>query len=326
MIVRRLFWFCLIVCTIVLGHSRHSAGGTGTSKPTIVVFDFNVGETVSGKVVIRTGAVGSQVASLGDYQTSLLTEKLVTALVASKKVSVVERKKLDTMMEEMNLTKADLTDPQKSVNFGKLLAGDYLMHGSLSMLDGTIAYETLPYNMGKQRVTELLVGADIRIVDTETGKIVCAKSEKVKSIKRETNPPSGGNDISIEFQHELYDELVQRLVARVIDTLFPIKVAYFSNNIVYMNRGGLKEGTKYEVVILGEEIRDPDSGEVLGQAESKLAIVQVTRALEKLSQAEIIESFTTEKTIPSGSLCRVFLPEETGDSEKSPPKPKKSLD
>ena len=117
---------------------------------------------------------------------------------------------------------------------------------------------------------------------------------------------------------------MKRLVARVIDTLFPIKVAYFSNNIVYMNRGGLEEGTEYEVLILGEVIRDPDSGEILGQAEAKLAIVKVTKGLEKLSQAEIVESFTTDKNIPSGSLCRLLLPGETIAPKTD--QPAKSLD
>jgi len=313
---KRFFWLSVITC-VTSFVSASQAQSAEKSKATIVVFDFSVGETVSGKVVVRSGPRSSRVNALNDYQTSLLTDKLVTALVASKKVSVVERKKLDSMMEEMNLTQADLTDPKKSVTFGKLLASDYLMHGSLSMLDGKVSHEALPYNMGKQRITELLVGADIRIVETETGKIICAKSEKVKKIIRENNPTGRTNSIPVEFQHELYDELVKRLVARVIDTLFPIKVAYFSNDVVYMNRGHLKEGERYEVLILGEVIRDPDSGEVLGQAENKLAIVEVTRGLEKLSQAKIVKWFGTEQQIPSGSVCRVLLPDETEGSQQN---------
>lgn len=316
MTVIKLFWFYIIAFIVMLGSVNRAVGA---EKPTIAVFDFSVSETVTGEITVQTSPGGGRVSVKREYKTSLLTDKLVTALTTSKKVLVVERKKLASLRQETQLTQAGLTDPNKSVKFGKLLGSDYFLLGSLSMLDGKVSFETLPYNMGQQRITELLVGADIRIVDTETGKIIAAKSEKVKKIKRETNPASGGSNISVEFQHEVYDELVRRLVARVIDTLFPIKVAYFSNNVVYMNRGGIKEGTRYEVVKVGEMIRDPDSGEILGQAETKLAIVKVTRGLEKLSQAEILQWLTTEKDIPSGSLCRVLLQDEADASKQGQP-------
>ena len=298
---------CLMNCTM------------GAERPTIVVFDFTVGETATGNITVQSDPGGSRTSIRSEYKTDLLTDKLITALVQSKKVSVVERKKLDTIMQEMDLTKAELTDPNKSAKVGKLLAADYLLHGSLSMLDGNITYETLPYNLGQQRITEFLVGADIRIVHTETGKIIVAKSEKVKSIKRETNPSDRGSNISVAFQHEIYDELVRRLTARVIDTLFPIKVAYFSEGIAYLNRPNLEEGLQYEVVSLGEVIKDPDTGEILGQAETKIAIVKVVRGMEKVSTAEVVQWFTSAKSIPQGALCRVILPGEGESVKKQQP-------
>jgi curli biogenesis system outer membrane secretion channel CsgG len=316
LVKKRFYCVCIIGFFALLGLTNLTLAA---EKPTIAVFDFTVSETVTGEIRVETsGDTGrvSRVTVKKEYTTSLLTDKLVTALTNSKKVSVVERKKLDSLRQETQLTQAGLTDPKKSVEFGKLLGADYFLLGSLSMLDGKVAFEMLPYNLGQQKITELLVGADIRIVDTETGKIIAAKSEKVKQTKRETNPTTGGNNISVEFQHEVYDELVRRLVARVMDTLFPIKVAYFSNGLAYLNRGGLEEGTQYEIVSLGETIRDPDSGEIIGQAETKLAIVKVTRGTEKMSTAEVLQWFTTEKNIPEGSLCRLVLPGEAEDSKK----------
>ena len=60
----------------------------------------------------------------------------------------------------------------------------------------------------------------------------------------------------------------------------------------------------------------PDTGEVLGQAETKLAIIKATRGTEKLSQAEVVQWFNGEKNIPDGSLCRLVLPGEAETSKK----------
>jgi len=286
-------------------------------KPTIAVFDFDVGETVGGKITVQSAEGGARVSTTRDYETSLLSNKLVTALVGSKKVSVVERERLATITKETGLTQAAMTDPDKSVYLGKLLAAGYLLHGELELLDAKILDEKLPYNMGVQRTTEFIVGAQIRIVETETGKIVCAKGERVKMATRTNNPSGIRDSVSSEQQHEVYDELVKRLVARTIDTLFPIKVAYVSNDVVYLNRGDLGKGTRYEVLILGEVIRDPDSGEILGQVEDKLAVIEVTRGLEKMSQARVVESFSPDSTIPTGSICRLFLAQPEVGVEKA---------
>lgn len=316
--IKKMLPVCIAVFIMMLLVGNNTAAAAG--KPTIAVFDFTVGETVTGQISIQTGTSSGRLSLQGEYKTSLLTDKLVTALVKSKKVTVVERKKLASLEQEIQFTKSELADPNKAVKYGKLSGANYFLLGKLSMLEGNITYKKLPYNLGQQKTTELLAGADIRIVDTETGSIICAKSEKVKNVKKETNPTGTTNNIPVEFQDEVYNELVRKLVARVIDTLFPIKVAYFSNNIVYLNRGGLKEGAQYDVIIPGEVIRDPDTKEVLGQVETKFARITVTRSLEKLSQAKVIEWFGSEKTIPAGALCRVLLPEEGAGSEKQPAK------
>ncbi len=301
---------------VMLGLVPCAFGAAG--KPTIAVFDFTVSPTITGEVVVVTGSGGSRVASFGaEYQTSLLTDKFVTALTKSQKVSVVERNKLASLSEEVQLSQAGLTDPSKSVEFGKLLGADYFLFGSLSMIEGRISYETLPYSMGQRRTVQLVVGADLRIVETETGKILAAKGQRAKRVEAEVNSSNSDNAIPVEFQHETYDELVRRLVASTIDTLFPIKIASFSEGVAYLNRGDLEPGAKYEIVKLGDIIRDPDTGEVLGQTESRVALAVVTQGLGRLSKAEVTEWFVSDKSIPDGALCRLLLPSEDAISDGS---------
>jgi len=299
------------VLSMALGPCLAACALGATGKPTIAVFDFTVSPTVTGEIVIDTGGGASRVVTVGtEYQTSLLTDKFITSLTKSQKVSVVERKKLASLTDEVQLSQAGLTDPGKSVEFGKLLGADYFLYGSLSMLDGRMGYEALPYNMGQRRTMQLIVGADLRIVETKTGKILAARGERAKWVKVEVNPSNAGNTIPVEVQQEAYEELVRRLVASTIDTLFPIKVAAFSEDVIYLNRGDLDPGAKYEIFKLGDVIRDPDTQEVLGQTETKLAAVLILEGLGKLSKAQVTQWFIGDKTIPEGSVCRLALPKE----------------
>ena len=299
---------CLFVSVAIILATQNCT--TGAEKPSIAVFDFDIAITTTGKIMIETNRASKQIEIKETYETSLLTDKLITTLTKSKKVSVVERKKMASLMQEMSLTEAELTNPKKSIKLGKLLGADYFLFGYLSMLDGEVIYKKLPYNAGRQKVIEFLAGADIRIVQTETGKIIAANSKKVKKSKKENNPSDTEDKVPVEFQHEVYDQLVDELVNSIINTLFPIKVAAFSDGVVYINRGDLKEGSKYRIMKLGEVICDPDTGEVLGQTETKLAVVEVTKGLKKLSKANVLEWLTEDESIPEGAVCRLLTPDK----------------
>jgi len=192
----------LLNVVVILGLVNGALGAAG--KPTVAVFDFGLSPTVTGEIIIETGGASRVVTISAELQTSLLTDKFVTALTKSEKVSVVERKKLASLRDETSLSQAGLTDPNKSVEFGKLLGADYFLYGSLSMLDGKMGYEVL------------------------------------------------------------------------------------------------------------------HSGEIIGQTETRLAIVKVTQGLGKLSKAELVNWVTEDKTIPEGSLCRLFLPDAGGGPAPTP--------
>ena len=289
----------------------------GPEKPTVAVFDFTVDQTIAGRIVINIGNDAGGATTVSEPRTSLLTDRLIMALVKSGKVSVVERSRFSLLRDETELSRAGLTDPNKSVELGKLLGADYFLLGSLSTLDEKVSYEKLPYDIGLRRTMELRVGADIRIVETKTGKILSAGSQKAELSKAENNPPDSGSGIPLEFRRAGYDELVRKLVASTVDTLFPIKVASYSENVVYLNRGGLEPGTKYRIVKVGNVIRDPDTGGVLTQAETNIAIVVITEASDKVSKGEVTEWFAGQRAIPPGILCRLVLPKEGATLDRS---------
>ena len=304
----------IILSVLFLGLSPFYAHA---GKPTVAVFDFEIGITETNRSKVTTNKVPHSVENQTSRQTSLLTNKLITELTTSRAVIVVERDKVASIMVEANLSEAQMTDPKHAIQMGKMLGADYLIFGSITMLDPSVRVKQLPYNAGSQKIMSLVIGSTIRMMRTETGQIEAAadlQAEK-KMVKNETTPilldknqiqinKDVGKSLPQKFQDEVYSDLARKLASRIINTLNPIKVANFSGDTVYLARGALPKGNSYEVVKLGEEIRDPDTNELLGQTEDRIAIIQVTAGLKSMSKAKVSEWIAEDKTIPKGSICR----------------------
>jgi curli biogenesis system outer membrane secretion channel CsgG len=303
----RFTWSLLLAPAFVVCHALGALGAAekGPGKPTVAVFDFEVGP----KTTITKIEDQSRRRVEKQKKTNLLTNKLITELTSSNEITVVERKRMATIMEEAELSKSDLTDPEKATEVGKLLGADYMLFGSISMYNGGVEVKQLPYDAGTQRVASLAVGADTRLVSSETGKVETASSLSAKRTKKDVNR-GGGGGVPPDFEREVVQELARKVAQRVVNTLRPIKVAAVDGETVYLNRGGLERGAPFDVVKLGEVIRDPETGEVLGQTEQRVARIKVTAGLKKMSKAELVEWVGESREIPDGSICRMPRDEE----------------
>lgn len=274
------------------------------APPTVAIFDFDIGTTETARLRVTTTEKGTKNAEFSaSHQTSLLTNKLITELTNSRAISVVERDKIASIMVETSMSESDMTNPDHAIRIGQMLGADYMVFGSISMLDPRVTIKQLPYNAGTQKIMSLTVGATMRMVKTETGLIEAAADMQAEKSTKQVNP-TGGTDIPQKFQDEVYSDLAQKLASRIVNTLNPIKVASYSGDTVYLARASLPQGNRYEVVKLGEEIRDPDTNELLGQTEERIAIVEVTAGLKKMSKAKVNEWVVENKAIPKGSICR----------------------
>jgi hypothetical protein len=86
-------------------------------------------------------------------------EDITTALVNSGQFNVVERLKLQSVLDELQLTQLGLTDPEGAKQVGKLLGADVI-------LTGTLAATGEEWNV------------NLRLINTESGLITSAFSKK----------------------------------------------------------------------------------------------------------------------------------------------------
>ncbi len=106
------------------------AAAQGGSKPTVAVLYFN------------NGAIGRDNADLAPLSKGI-ADLLIGELAANANIRVVERDAIQKILEEQNLTKANLAEPSTAVKVGKLLGAHHMVTGGfITDGKGTVKFTT----------------------------------------------------------------------------------------------------------------------------------------------------------------------------------------
>lgn len=164
---------------------------------------------------------------------------LVAAIVDQKRFQVVEREKLKQILQEQKLAKEKLTDPEHSVQIGKLISADALV--ATSITEG-------------QKSVEIVS----RLVNTETAEVMETKDAYIE-------------DKSLAAVKELMEGLAAKLTLG-----FPVvegMVIKREKGTVYSDIGrgsGVRAGMGAAIFRRGKEIKHPVTGKSLGWDMTKI--------------------------------------------------------
>jgi hypothetical protein len=176
--------------------------------------------------------------------------------------------------------------------------------GSISVLHVKTEYKKIPYVDRFKRIHEGKIIVDMRIVETEKGKIVAAEKGKATLTDEEMLDQPTYEPPPPEFLDKMVRKLVDGLTQYVIDSVYPVKIVKIEGDTAYLNRGeggGLNKGEPLQVFSVGEEIRDQDTGELLGHTETEIGALVVEEILPKMSKARIVKG---SAEIKAGCICR----------------------
>lgn len=111
---------------------------------------------------------------------SELSDMLASELVSTNAFSVLERKEIDAVLGEQELSASGRVSAKTKVQMKKLKGAQYLIAGSVSAFEadvagkkGGIAFKGLSLGGGKNKA---YIAVDMKVVDTETGEIVDART------------------------------------------------------------------------------------------------------------------------------------------------------
>jgi curli biogenesis system outer membrane secretion channel CsgG len=227
-------------------------------------------------------------------------DMLVTELVKSGKYRVIEREQLAAIMREKNLSMSGDMDPRTAIQFGKMLGVEYLIAGAVTELGVTDRGASVPggllrglpsVNVRSQKAEAAL---DARAFSTSTGEIVWADTARDETSDASVYVMGAGGGAS---DHGKVDKLMRPVVQKLAASFAKAdikssgmggkgdasglvgKIANVDGGTLYLNagsEGGVKEGDEFTVYRVGKQIKDPDTGEVLGADESKVGRIKVT--------------------------------------------------
>jgi curli biogenesis system outer membrane secretion channel CsgG len=228
-------------------------------------------------------------------------DMLVTELVKSGKYRVIEREQLAAIMQEKHLSLSGDMDPRTAIQFGKMLGVEYLIAGAVTELGVTDRGASVPGGLGRFGVPSVSVKSqkaeaalDARAFSTTTGEIVWADTARDETSDASVYVAGAGGGAS---DHGKVDKLMRPVVQKLAASFAKAdikssgmggkgdasgligKIANVDGGTLYLNagsEGGVKEGDEFTIYRVGKQIKDPDTGEVLGADEVKVGRVRVT--------------------------------------------------
>ncbi|MCW8138650.1 MAG: hypothetical protein KIT58_07080 [Planctomycetota bacterium] len=258
--------------------------------------------------------------ALRQFETSTLTNKFITALVNTRKFDVVERQRVQTLLDEFQMDQGGLMDPARAARAGKMIGADYFLMGEISVFTVNVVWRPIPNTSKHSRTITAQIIVDMRIVDTRTSRIVAADKGEARQEERTMHDAQVQTVFAPDLIDGLQRQLCDSLTLQTIDGVYPVKIIGFSGGVVSLNRGqggGLDVGQVLEVFSLGEEMIDPDTGESLGSEEVKVGAVRVTEVLPRFSKAVPLEGAAV---LPNGAICRKVKAAPQGAAQPQPPR------
>lgn len=245
--------------------------------------------------------------------TESMSEQLIDAFHNTRKFAVIARSDLKHMLDEQNIPQGGIIDPTDShaAAPGKIKGVDFLLVTTVDDFVNTSTgtyIESMGTVVGKRSARVSLV---LKVYDSTGGKLLqsvslpiqkeLAGSERVT--KGDTTGTPKAKDDSIVVA--LAAEAAQRTAMRVVDVVFPAKIISIAADVITVSRGegaGIAKDEVWEVFALGNELKDPDTGEVLGREEAKVGEIVITDVLPKFSKARVLGE---NRGVDVGSIVRV---------------------
>ena len=244
-----------------------------------------------------------------DKKTSLdrivesLDSQLVDRISATRKFDVVGRTDLNEVLKEQDLGASGNVDAKTAAKAGKLAGAKYLLVATVDDFQDYV--ETATFEGTGRTATKRVFRFSIvgKIYDSSTGKLLESANyqtgnDEFKQIQQERSYSVKDGELSDEMMVAVAQASATRIATHVADIIFPPKVLVRRDNVVTINRGeggGVAVGDVFNVFAQGEELKDPDTGEVLGREEVKVGKVKISQVNPKTSLADIVEDTGIDK-------------------------------
>lgn len=235
-------------------------------------------------------SVDSAQITAGDLEQQL-QQSLTNALTQTGRLAILDREFGAEVDSEMDLIASGKVAHEDFARLGHQLAADYLLVGQIDRF----GYERHERAMrtSDRTIVSYTGGAalTLRLVNVATGQV--EQAETVAISAPETNPTTLGTTVNTkEVADTLENRLAEETAHRIMARLFPVTILAVDGADVVLSQGGksVVEGQQYQVVALGKELKDPQTGQSLGRIDKPCCTVAITRVTAQLSYGHVVTS------------------------------------
>ena len=241
-----------------------------------------------------------------------VSDIVINKLVQSGRYSVIERSRLDAVLQEQNLAATGRIDPTTAAQIGRILGVDAVVIGSITQFDLQQRQSGggLFFGIGASTTdTDAYVKLNIRVVNTTTAEILSVAEGKgnVSQSDSSVRVLGIGGSSSTQNQQKLLTLATEKAVDEVVEILnaeagklaaspkalpaVTALVAAVVGNQVVFNKGtgdGYRPGLKLSIERVTQEIKDPATGKVIRRLSQPVGLVEIVEADAQSSVGKVL--------------------------------------
>ena len=217
-----------------------------------------------------------------------IRQKIIDALTQSGRFTVLDRQFDGEIQNELGMITSNQTSQNDMAKLSQALSADIIWVGSVNSLSydrharklQTSDRELVSFS-GTWSINQRLINLATRQVmlsDTFNGDFpVVAPTTMGASVDEKTAMTS------------VQDEVTKKAIDSIMLKTFPISIVSIDGESVVLSQGegSVVEGIRYKVVKLGKEMKDPQTGQSLGNMENDCCEVVVNRVTPKVSYGQL---------------------------------------
>ena len=230
---------------------------------------------------LNIGRIDLENFSPEDFQ-ELLNQKFSSYLVQTRKFTVLDREFEKEIKGELaNLAESDNIDDQ--VKIGQTLLADYIIVGRVDNFDIKEVEKKFLTSEKVIKKTMAILNFSYRVIDVPTTQIKYSSSVNLEVNLKKQNQP-------LVY---LSDMTARNAGVEVMYAIYPILVEKIEGDLLYLGQGGnqIKLNDQYSLYERSDEkIKDSYTGEILGNVETKVGLVEIVDSNSKFSVAKILEA------------------------------------
>ncbi|MBF5006565.1 CsgG/HfaB family protein [Diaphorobacter caeni] len=261
------------------------------------------------KVVVGQIRFDSPNLPMGDRSVSsaevgaTLRQRISDALVQTGRFAVLDREFSPDIQNELEMISSGQAPSAELAKLSQAASADLVWSARVSNLAynrharqlKTSDRELVSYS-GGWAMTQKLVNVATRQVTA---------SDALRGMAPSTAPTTLGSGVDgSRVLEDMNTDIVNQVITSVMRRTFPVTVVSRDGVNVVLSQGGqlMKEGTRYAMVNMGAEMKDPQTGQSLGRVESPCCDLVIDRVTPNLSYGRLENVRGQLDQLPAGAL------------------------